>query len=104
MAYFEQSHRCTYNRSVLSSPLAFRAAMPPSWVPEEQNIGGNTQEELHSDVFVPNEHLLLSIIPRGTTDKLILALKKREFLLSGFFHSGKRKKKKKSALISGNTL
>lgn len=47
-----------------------------SWVPGEQNIGGNTQGKLHSDVFIPNEHLLLSIIPQGTTDKLILALKK----------------------------
>lgn len=50
--------------------------MPLSWVPEEQNIGGHTPEELHSDVFMPNEYLLLSIIPQGTTDKLILALKK----------------------------
>lgn len=50
--------------------------MPLSWVPEEQNIGGHTQGELHSDVFIPHEHLLLSIIPQGTTDKLILALKK----------------------------
>lgn len=41
-------------------------------------VGGNT-EELHSDVFIPSEHLLLSIIPQAATDQLILALKKNYF-------------------------
>lgn len=54
------------------SSLVFRVAISKlGW---EQNFGGN-KKELFCEVFIPNEHLLLSIIPQATTDQLILALK-----------------------------
>lgn len=69
---FFNNHVDVSTTTMVFSSLVFRVAISKlGW---EQNFGGN-KKELFCEVFIPNEHLLLSIIPQATTDQLILALK-----------------------------